>query len=61
MLNLPELNIPIEEEFKKVLSADEVVYVMSKNNKANAVLSLQSKHLKRLKESGHIWEFSFLS
>jgi len=60
MLNLPELNIPIEEEFKKVLSAEEVAYVMSKKNKANAVLSLQSKHLKRLKESGHIWEFSFL-
>lgn len=60
MLNLPEVNIPIEGELEKVLSAEEVAYVMSKKNKANAILTLQSKHIKRLKESGYIWEFSFL-
>lgn len=60
MLNLPEVNIPINGEFEKLLSAEEVTYVMSKKNKANAILSLQSKHIKKLKESGYIWEFSFL-
>lgn len=60
MLNLPELNIPIEDELSKVLSPDDTAYVMSKKNKANAVLTLQSKHIKKLKDSGHIWEFSFL-
>ena len=33
---------------------------MSKNNKATAILYLQSHHLKELKEKGLIWEFSFL-
>ena len=35
-------------------------YVLSKTNKAVAVLSLQSKHLRDLKEKGLVWEFSFL-
>ena len=31
-----------------------------KKNKANAILTLQSKHIRELKEIGLIWEFSFL-
>ncbi|OEK00876.1 hypothetical protein BFP97_04840 [Roseivirga sp. 4D4] len=60
MLNLPETNVPLEEELSRLLSKEDLEYVMSKKNKANAVLTLQSKHIRELKESGHIWEFSFL-
>lgn len=60
MLNLPETNVPLEEELSRLLSKEDLDYVMSKKNKANAVLTLQSKHIRELKESGHIWEFSFL-
>jgi putative membrane protein len=42
------------------LSSQDMDYVMSKNNKQTALLYLQSHHLRRLKESGVIWEFSFL-
>lgn len=59
-LNLPEINIPIEDELARLLSPEDVSYVLSKKNKANAVMTLQSKHIRELKESGHIWEFSFL-
>ncbi|MEZ4933335.1 MAG: bestrophin family ion channel [Saprospiraceae bacterium] len=33
---------------------------MSKDNKQTALLYLQSHHLRKLKEQGVIWEFSFL-
>jgi putative membrane protein len=33
---------------------------MSKNNKQTALMYLQSKHLKKLKDKGLVWEFSFL-
>ena len=58
--NLPETNVPIEEELSRLLSPEDVAYVMSKKNKANAILSLQSQHIRHLKENGYIWEFSFL-
>lgn len=60
MFNLPELNIPLEEELGRLLSQEDLTYVMSKTNKANAAMTLQSKHIKKLKEAGMIWEFSFL-
>lgn len=60
LFKLPELNVPIEQELEKLLSPEDLKYVMSKKNKPNAVLSLQSGHIRRLKESGYIWEFSFL-
>lgn len=59
-LNLPETNIPIEDELARLLSPEDATYVLSKRNRANAVMTLQSKHIRELKESGHIWEFSFL-
>jgi len=60
MLELPELNIPLETELARLISPSEVKYVMSKKNKSNAIQSLQSKHIRELKDSGLIWEFSFL-
>lgn len=57
---IPERVTKLEDELSMYLSDEELDYVLSKGNKASAVLFLQSKHLKSLMESGHIWEFSFL-
>lgn len=56
----PEKDTRLEDELKSVISDRDFNYVMSKNNKATAMLYLQSHHLKELKEKGLIWEFSFL-
>ena len=60
MLNVPELTVPIEEELSRLLFPEDTAYEMSKKNKADAIITLQSKHIRELKESGLIWEFSFL-
>lgn len=56
----PEWDSTVEEDLKPYLSKKDMDYVMSKNNKQTALLYLQSHHLRRLKEAGVIWEFSFL-
>ncbi len=56
----PEWDSNVEEDMKPYLSEQDLEYVMSKNNKQTAMLYLQSHHLKKLKESGIVWEFSFL-
>lgn len=50
----------VEDDMKPYLSKEDMEYVMSKNNKQTAILYLQSHHLKRLKQKGIVWEFSFL-
>lgn len=60
MIKPPEWESTIEEDLKPYISASEMEYVLSKNNKQTALLYLQSKHLRQLKELGFIWEFSFL-
>jgi len=60
VLHIPELVTTLEEDLKNYLSAEEFNEVLGKNNKANAVMTLQSSHLRQLKERGLIWEFSFL-
>ena len=50
----------VEDDMKSYLSKEDLAYVMSKNNKQTAMLYLQSHHLKKLKEKGIVWEFSFL-
>lgn len=57
---IPEFHTSIEDDLKKHLSDSEWQAVLSKTNRATAVLRLQSKHLKELKEQGIVWEFSFL-
>ncbi len=57
---IPELEGVLDEDLKKLLSDNEVEYVLRKTNKATAIMTLQSKHLRALKERGIIWEFSFL-
>lgn len=56
----PESKLPMEEVLQKYLSPEDFAYVMQKGNKATHLLSLQSKELKKLKDSGVIWEFSHL-
>ncbi len=60
MFKVSELEVPLEEELSRLLSKEETQYVLSKKNKANAILTLQSQHIRELKDSGLIWEFSFL-
>ncbi|MCD6067250.1 MAG: multidrug transporter [Bacteroidetes bacterium] len=57
---IPEREIPLEEELKKLLSKEELTYILSKKNRATHAISLQSKHLRELKESGRISEFDFI-
>lgn len=58
--NIPERNEPIEKELRENLSPEEFEYVMSKDNKPNAIISLQSKHFRKLTDEKKIWEFSLL-
>ena len=56
----PARDSTVEDDMKPNLSESDMAYVMSKNNKQTALLYLQSHHLRKLKEQGIIWEFSFL-
>lgn len=60
IIHIPERVFTIEDDLFHYLSAEEWEYVMGKNNKAAAILYLQSRHLRKLKEKGFIWEFAFL-
>lgn len=60
MIHIPEKEISLEDDLKPFLSNDDLAQVMQKTNKSAALLTLQSKHLRTLKERGIIWEFSFL-
>lgn len=56
----PELDSDLETDLKPYISQSDLDYALSKNNKQTALLYLQSHHLRKLKEQGVIWEFSFL-
>ncbi len=59
--NIPEYTSTLEEELNPYLSQEEFEYVMSKDNKPNAIISLQSRHLRRLTDEKKIWDFSLLN
>jgi len=59
-MHIPERINSLEDELTPYLSAEEKEYVLSKGNKQTTILNLQSEHLKKLKEKGLVWEFSFL-
>ncbi len=61
MIHIPEDRETLQNELTKYLPLSELDYVMAKGNKASAVLFLQSKHLRKLKDEGVLWEFSFLN
>ena len=56
----PEFDSTLEVDIKPYISDSDFEYIMSKNNKQTALLYLQSHHLKKLKDQGTLWEFSFL-
>ncbi|GGZ73238.1 bestrophin family protein [Algibacter mikhailovii] len=56
----PELDTNLEDDLKPYISDADYQHVINKSNKPTALLYLQSHHLRALKESGVIWEFSFL-
>ncbi|MFK7922748.1 MAG: bestrophin family protein [Bacteroidia bacterium] len=56
----PERLTGLEDDLKDYLSPEDFTKIMSRNNKQTAILYEQSHHLRKLKESGIIWEFSFL-
>ncbi len=60
MIHIPEKVSTLEDNLMLYLSRDEEDYVLSKMNKQTAVLYLQSKHIRALKEKKLLWEFSFL-
>ncbi len=56
----PEMESTLEEDLRPYISQSDLEEVMGKNNKQTALLYQQSHHLRKLKEKGIIWEFSFL-
>lgn len=60
VIHTPEKENSLDEDLDPYLILEEKTYALSKNNKAAAILYLQSTHLRALKEKGMIWEFSFL-
>lgn len=60
MIYVPEFNEDFNTTINKYLTDDDIKYLASKSNKQTAILYLQSNHLRKLKEKGLIWEFSFL-
>ncbi len=60
VMKAPERESTVEDDLKPYLSQEDMDYVMAKGNKQTALLYLQSHHLRKLKEKGIVWEFSFL-
>lgn len=58
---VPEHITELEDELKPHLSQEEYAYVMTKDNKPNAITSLQSKHLRKLTDEKKLWDFTFLN
>ena len=57
---IPEKEVPLKDVLNSYLDEDELEYVLSKNNKATTLISLQSKHLASLRNQGYLWEFAHL-
>ena len=60
MIHIPEEVSTLEDNLLIYLSDEERKHVLSKGNKQTAILYLQSKHIRELKEKGLIWDFAFL-
>lgn len=59
-IHIPELESDLKDDLEPYLHEQEKEYVLTKGNKATALLNLQSNHIRTLKEQGFIWEFAFL-
>ncbi len=58
---IPERDSRKEDDLRVLLSDDELTEVLSKTNRSTAIINIQSRHLRSLKEEGYIWGFSFLA
>lgn len=58
--SIPEHETKLETELIKYISAEEMACVLSKKNRATQLIAVQSKELRRLKDSGKMTEFEFL-
>jgi putative membrane protein len=58
---VPEFQTSLEEELKPYLSDKEFAQVMKADNKPNAIIDLQSKHLRELTDEDKIWNFTYLN
>jgi putative membrane protein len=61
MYKVPEHDTPLEEALAPYLSKEEFEKVMAKDNKTNAIIGLQSNHLRTLTDEKKLWEFSLLN
>lgn len=59
--NVPEYMTLLEDELRPLLSTEDFNKVMATDNKPNALISLQSEHLRRLTNEKKIWDFSLLN
>lgn len=59
--HVPEFEHSLEEELEKHLSKEEYEKVLSIDNKPNAIIGLQSSHLRRLTNEKKLWDFSLLN
>jgi putative membrane protein len=57
---VPEWDTKVEDELKKLLSTEDLTYILSKKNKAAQLIALQSANLKRLRAEGKLSEFDFI-
>jgi putative membrane protein len=57
---LPERDSSVEFDLKPLMLEPEYASVANRKNKAIAILELQSNDIRKLKDQGLIWEFSFL-
>lgn len=60
MYKVPELESKLEDELMKFLNKDELEYILGKKNRATQIISLQSTHLRKLKESGKLSQLDFI-
>lgn len=58
--SIPEMETSLEQELKKYISQAELNSILSANNKATQLMSLQSRALKKLRHEGYLEEFRFL-
>lgn len=56
----PEFDTNLKDDLRPYISDTDLKDALAKNNKQTALLYQQSHHLRKLKEQGIIWEFSFL-
>lgn len=59
-VELPERDRTVEEDLMPLLNEHEYQQVLGKSNKTVAIMALQSRDVRELKEQGLIWEFAFL-